>query len=347
MLDVVPFVNEGSHDFARKSGQGWDGRLYTDLGTVAPDRLITPTDEFYLRTFNPDGIDTDAWTIQVGGMVARPATWPVDMIRSMARPRGAVLLECSGNFKNGAGFGMLSSAEWSGVPVTDLLASVAVNPAAIGVLVSGFDRHDVPSRASTPGASWVFTFSDLQTTGAFFATRMNDADLPPDHGFPVRLVVPNWYGCTCIKWVNEVQLVGEDEPATAQMREFASRTHQTGVPDLARDFKAASIDQAAMPTRIERWTVGGQITYRVVGIMWGGYRPTRALTIRFGDDGTYEPVDVCPPQTANRSWTLWSHRWTPTMPGTYAITLAVADPMVPQRRLDAGFYRRETIISEV
>jgi DMSO/TMAO reductase YedYZ molybdopterin-dependent catalytic subunit len=347
LLGVVPFVNEGDPSFGPKSRQGWDGRRFTDLSKVAADRLLTPTEEFYLRTFYPDGIDAAGpWNVQVGGLVSRPTVLSLEAIRDQARPRGAIVLECSGNFKNGGGFGMLSSAEWSGTLVSDLLSTVAMDPRATQVLSSGYDRHDVPSQASTPGASWIFPLADLAATGAFFATRMNGADLPPDHGFPVRLLVPGWYGCTCIKWVDEVRLVGDDEPATAQMREFASRTHQTGVPDLARDFRPASMDQAAMPTRIERWMVAGIITYRVVGILWGGNRPTQALAVRFGN-GPYERVDVCPPQAMNRSWTLWSHRWTPTMPGTYAITLKVDDPTVPQKRLDAGFYRRETTITEV
>ena len=67
--------------------------------------------------------------------------------------------------------------------------------------------------------------------------------LTPDHGAPVRLVVPNWYGCACIKWVTHVEMVPDDEPATTQMREFAARTHQNGVPARARDYQPP-IDRA-------------------------------------------------------------------------------------------------------
>ena len=86
-------------------------------------------------------------------------------------------------------------------------------------------------------------------TGAFLATQMNGADLPRDHGFPVRLVVPNWYGCTCIKWVSQIDIVADDEPSTTQMREFAARTHQDGMPDLARDFQSPVIDLAGADLR--------------------------------------------------------------------------------------------------
>src|SRR5204862_7518096 len=104
---------------------------------------------------------------------------------------------------------------------------------------------------------------------ALLATGMNGAPLPPDHGFPVRLIVPGWYGCACIKWIDRIDLVAADAPATTQMREFARRTHQNGEPALAREFTPAVIDQAAMPVRVEKWLADGRIAYRVIGVMWG------------------------------------------------------------------------------
>ena len=105
---------------------------------------------------------------------------------------------------------------------------------------------------------------------------MNRKPLTKDHGAPIRLIVPGWYGCACIKWVNKITLVDETAEATSQMQEFAVRTGQQGVPKLPRDYKPATIDQAAMPTRIEKWLVNDRIDYRVNGILWGGSRPVKA-----------------------------------------------------------------------
>jgi hypothetical protein len=207
--------------------------------------------------------------------------------------------------------------------------------------------HSEPSTKSSPGASWVFTFDQLTEFGAFLATELDGIPLPKDHGYPVRLVMPRWYGCACAKWVNEVVLVGDDEPATAQMQEFASRTHQDGVPALAKDYKAASIDQAAMPTRIEKWRLDGRLVYRVIGLMWGGYETTDKLVIRFQAGEPFVPVSVCPAQRTNETWTLWSHVWSPPGPGSYEIRLRVDDARIVQRRLDAGFYARTVDITDV
>jgi hypothetical protein len=158
--------------------------------------------------------------------------------------------------------------------------------------------------------------------------------------------VPGWYGCTCIKWVDEIKLLGEDAAATSQMREFATRTMQQGVPQLARDYRPAFIEQAAMPIRVEKWLVDNKINYRVHGIAWGGSRPVSGLEIRFNSWEDFFPVDDLQ-QTTNDPWCFWTHPWTPMKPGIYFIQLRVKDTSVPSRRLDAGFYVRPVEISEI
>ncbi len=347
LLGTVPLLSAGTAPLETLSGAGLDGRLYTDLSTLTPETLVTPNDQFYVRTRMPDRIDlATPWRIRAAGLIGSPREIGLDELEPLVAPMPTTLLECSGN-GDFAHFGMLSAAEWDGVPMTRALELLDVRPEATRVLVSGFDQHSQPSERSTPGASWVFTFDDLERYGAFLATRMNGAPLPPDHGFPVRLVVPRWYGCTCVKWVDEIRLVDDAEPATDQMREFASRTHQDGVPELARDYLPATIDQAAMAVRVEKWRVGGALLYRVVGVMWGGYEVTDALVIAFRGTDPFVPVDVCPAQATNQTWTLWSHAFRPPASGTYDIELRIDDPSIPTRRLDARFYVRSVTIDEV
>jgi hypothetical protein len=213
------------------------------------------------------------------------------------------------------------------------------------VLVSGVDHEASAARTSVPGASWIFARSDLDR--ALLATRMNGTPLPADHGAPLRLIVPGWYGCACIKWVNRIELVTDDAPATAQMREFAARTHQKGVPALARDYESAVIDTAAMPVRVEKWTDGGRVFYRVVGIIWGGAKPTNALSIRFKSGTPWVRVEHCPLPESTLTWSLWSHTWRPEAPGRYQIVLKVDDRTIRTRRLDVFFYVREVDIAEI
>lgn len=330
-------------------GSGLDARLFTDLTTLAPGRMVTSARDMFVRTAVPPGLDHDParWQIVLRrDATAATSTVTAAALAEKARTQGAHLIECAGN-SNPQNFGLMSAVEWDGVLLTDVLAAVPPPPDATGVLVSGIDDTSRASLRSQPGASWVLPRAAIASTGAFLATRMNGAPMTPDHGAPVRLVVPGWYGCAWIKWVDEVRWVGADEPATSQMIEFAGRTHQNGRPALARDYEAPEIDTAAMPIRVEQRRVNGKTEYHIIGIVWGGSTPVDKLVIRFGSRDRGTPVRVCPAPTTTRTWTLWTHRWRPADPGPYDISLRTADTSVRTRRLDLSFYIRRVSIDEV
>ncbi|PRQ02382.1 Sulfoxide reductase catalytic subunit YedY precursor [Enhygromyxa salina] len=347
MLGVLDgFVGEAQAAVGEFQGQGLDGRLALDLGTLEADGLIIDNADFFIRTALPDQLDLEQpWTINISGLVDAPLELSLAELAAMVQTSRVVLLECSGNGSNRA-FGLISAAEWSGVLVADILELVSIQAEATAVLIAGFDEHSQPSSQSTPGCSWVFRFDELAAAGAMLVTHMNGEPLPPDHGQPLRLIIPGWYGCCNVKWVDSIRLVDDSEPATSQMLEFATRTHQTAAHALAADYSAAIMQQAAMPVRVEQWEVGGQILYKIVGIMWGGTELTDALAIRFDGDEPI-PVEVCAPHVTNDTWTLWSYAWQPEAPGEYEITMAIDDPAIPTNRLDSGFYARRVRIEEI
>ena len=188
----------------------------------------------------------------------------------------------------------------------------------------------------------------LDRLAPFLAVRMNGQPLTADHGAPVRLVVPGWYGCAWIKWVNEIALGRRRRAGHAQMLEFAFRTHQDGIPALARDYAEPAIDTAAMPVRVEQRRVDGRLgvprrRHRLGrhAARWTGWSSASARAIR----GT--PFTICPAPRTHHTWSLWSYRWRPAEPGFYDIALRAADPAVRTRRLDLSFYIRRVRIDEI
>ena len=334
LLGIVPFEGEGRSPLDTLLGDELDGRQFTDLSHLDRDRLITPTSLFYVRTRASHLLETSkSWSIRMGaGRIA------IEQLRAQAKPQGTHLMECAGNTR-ATSFGMISVAAWDGVPLAGMLDRMRFDKRA-RILVSGFDKYSAkPVTPSVPGASWIFSRRDIDDSGAFLATAMNGQPLTPDHGEPVRLVIPGWYGCACIKWVNEIAPVDDAANPTSQMQEYAARTNQRGLPALARDYQPAVIDPAAMPVRIEKWLVNGKVQYKVIGIVWGGPQLASDLLIRSGPEEPYVPVSGVLP--VRSSWGLWTYSWTPVHSGTYRIRLRLADASVRTRRLDEGFYVRQ------
>ncbi len=345
-LGLADFIHEGRVEMEIALGSELDGRLYTDLSKLTSQDRVTPVEKFYVRTRASKLLPHQkSWQISVDGLVKQPSNFTLERLNRAVKPMGLHLMECAGNVPL-VDFGMISVAAWAGVPLAEILDGSDAKPRASRVLITGFDQYTTKSRTSVPGASWVFSIGELKAADAFLATELNGKPLTADHGAPVRLVVPGWYGCTCIKWVTAITFVDDTVETTSQMKEYAARTHQNGLPELARDFQPATVDPAAMPIRVEKWLVEKTIKYRIVGIAWGGTTPVKTLMIRFNPEEDYVPVDNFA-QTKNDPWTLFTHAWSPKEPATYSIRFAVKDPSVRTRRLDSGYYVRSVEISEV
>jgi len=347
-VGAIPLGTPGAPapPFGRLLGDGLDARLFTDLSQLGdPQSLVTSTDTFFVRTAAPSNLPAvDPWTIHIGGLVQSSRDINLRDLASRVAPPLRVLLECSGN-ADPLNYGLLSAADWEGIPIATVPERTQPSTSDFDVLVSGVDDGSRRWQTSVAGASWIFPRDALSR--AILAVRMNGAPLPRDHGAPVRLIVPGWYGCACIKWVDRIELVAYDAVATSQMREFAGRTHQPAGAARARDFIPATIDTAAMPVRVDKWIVDGRPEYRITGIIWGGAKPTNALSIRFRSGGVWTRVGDCPLPESTLTWSLWTHTWRPTEPGRYQIVLRVDDPAIRTRRLDIFFYVREIQIDEV
>jgi DMSO/TMAO reductase YedYZ molybdopterin-dependent catalytic subunit len=346
VVGLVPFSGEGRPPMGETIGSELDGRLFTDLSTLTPENPVTPAGNFFIRTRASRLLDTSSpWTIHMNGLIEKPITLSAAALAKKARPMGSHLMECSGNPRS-AHYGMLSVAAWDGVLLEEILQMARPQRLGVRVLISGFDRYQEESMTSEPGASWIFSPDQLLSSKAFLATRMNGQPLRSDHGAPVRLVVPGWYGCVCIKWVNQIDFVPDDAPATSQMQEYAGRTMQMGVPSLARDYRPATVDLAAMPTRIEKRLVGGKIRYYVAGIQWGSLAPSQGMELRFDPEQKSGTVGVIPPPHGE-NWCFWSYQWNPPAIGKFTIRLRLHAEKIGAMKLNSGYYDRSVDIGEI
>lgn len=196
---------------------------------------VTPPGLHYVLThYDIPAADPDAWRLTVRGEVREPLTLDLDALRARPAVTRRVTMECAYN-----GRALLSprpvsqpwlveavgTAEWTGVPLRALLAEAGVRPTAVEAVFTGAD-HGVERgveqdyRRGLPLA--VATGDD---PGVLVAYAMNGAPLPPQHGHPLRLVVPGWYGMAHVKWLRDITLA--DRPFTGFQQTAAYRLRQS------------------------------------------------------------------------------------------------------------------------
>ncbi len=178
----------------------------------ALDAFLTPTSQFYVRSHFPlPKVDATAWRLRVEGHVDRPFELTLDELTAMAPQTRPATLECAGNGRvflvpqvDGAQWelGAVSTANWTGVPLADLLARAGVRPGAVEVMFEGADRGHAKEKPTPPGEIHYAHSVPMRKVGdVLLAHAMDGAPLPPAHGFPLRAVVGGWYGMASVKWV--------------------------------------------------------------------------------------------------------------------------------------------------
>ncbi len=175
---------------------------------------VTSNTDFYVRNhFQTPLLDQDNWWLDVGGLVDRPQALTLRDLHDMSPQTQVVTLECAGNGRTATGsfphgvpwaLGAVSTAEWTGVPLVDVLDRVGVRPTAREVVFRGADSGEEPGQAGTIRYERSLTLDDAKSPQVLMADAMNGEPLPVPHGYPVRLVVPGWYGMASVKWLTQI-----------------------------------------------------------------------------------------------------------------------------------------------
>jgi len=180
---------------------------------------LSPTASFYVRNhFQIPLPDPAVWRLRVGGMVDRPLDLSLRDLTNMPSQSCAVTLECAGNGRSQLNpkvkgeqwnFGAVSTAEWTGVPLAEVLDRAGAKPGAVEVLFRGLDSGMVDGVNEPIPFERSLRVDDARRGGVLLAYAMNGEPLPVQHGFPLRVIVPDWYAVASVKWLAEIEVLGE------------------------------------------------------------------------------------------------------------------------------------------
>jgi DMSO/TMAO reductase YedYZ molybdopterin-dependent catalytic subunit len=179
--------------------------------------VVMPNARFYMRNnFRIPTLDAATFRLTIGGLVERPLHFTVRDLQNMRSQTLVATLECAGNGRalfdrptegEKWGLGAVSTAEWTGVPLVEILDRAGVRPDAKEVLFRGADGEAVEGRPESIRFERSLRCDDARDSDVLLAYAMNGEPLPVEHGFPVRLIVPRWYAVASVKWLTEIELI--------------------------------------------------------------------------------------------------------------------------------------------
>jgi DMSO/TMAO reductase YedYZ molybdopterin-dependent catalytic subunit len=291
---------------------------------------LTPTGMHYLLIhFDIPVIDPDAWRLEIGGNVDRPAVLTLEDIRSRPAKTIPVTLECAGNgrarltprpISNPWLVEAVGTAEWTGAPLRDIVADAGVRPDTVELVFTGADHGTQGDVEQNYARS--LTLDEADRPEVLLAYEMNGRPLEPQHGAPLRLLVPGWYGMTSVKWLRRIEAVIEpfDGYQQAVSYRYKHREEEQGDPVNRIRVRALMIPPGYpdFMTR-RRFVEAGPVEIR--GRAWCGSAPVARVDV--GVDEAWDEAKVQPP-LGEFAWCSWSYRWEAT-PGEHTLLCRATD----------------------
>lgn len=293
---------------------------------------VTPLGLHYLLVhYDVPVVELSEWRLEVGGAVERPLSLSLDDLRMRPTVTERVTMECAGNgralldprpvsqpwLREAVGTG-----EWTGTPLSALLEEAGVGEAAVDVLFTGADRgveggvEQFYERALPLG--------DATADGVLLAWALNGVALPPQHGFPLRLVVPGWYGMTNVKWLARITVL--DEPYAGYQNDVAYRlrAHEDdpGTP-VTRMMPRSLLVPPGIPEFMSRrrHVRAGAVTLE--GRAWSGLGSIEDVEVSTDGGRTWAPARLDPP-AGRWAWQRFSATWEAT-PGDHVLCCRARD----------------------
>jgi sulfane dehydrogenase subunit SoxC len=292
---------------------------------------LTPVGMHYLLIhFDIPAADERTWTVEVGGRVARPLSVSVADLRARPAVTIPVTMECAGNGRARLHPRPLSqpwlneavgTAIWTGTPLAGVLADAGVGDDAVELVFRGAD-HGIQGEVEHDYERSL-TIADAWRDEVLLVYDVDGRPLPPQHGFPVRLLVPGWYGMTSVKWLRSITAVTEAFDGFQQWA-YRLREHREdeGAP-VTRMLPRALMIPPGFPEFFTRTRTVEAGTVALEGRTWSGWGPIVRVEVSVDDGRSWIDADLGE-SIGPFAWRRWRSTWE-AAPGDHTLVVRATD----------------------
>jgi len=303
---------------------------------------VTPLGLHYLLThFDIPDVDVAAWRLEIGGVVERTLSLSLEELRARPSVEAVVTMECAGNGRTYVEPHVVSqpwlleavgTARWRGVPVAALLEEAGVREEAVEVLFTGLDRGVEGGEEQSYERS--VPLSALLSGDAFLAYEVNGLPLPPQHGSPLRLLVPGWYGMTSVKWLTRMTVRAEPFDGYQMRQAYRVRYEEdeAGEP-ITKIAPRSLMVPPGIPEYMSRARIVESGSCEIVGRAWSGRAEISAVDFSADGGASWMPTELGPATLGRWAWRAWSVEWD-ARPGEYELCCRARDDAGYEQPLD-------------
>jgi DMSO/TMAO reductase YedYZ molybdopterin-dependent catalytic subunit len=294
-------------------------RLMKVADLSALQSLLTANEAFYVRNHfaTPQLYLTD-WKLQISGRAGshREVSY-TELLRQRTRTL-TVTLECAGN---GVGSGGISTAAWTGILLPTLLKQAGLSPATKHIRFIGADRGlEIPSQPALAYARSIPLAKALDPD-TLLAWQMNGSPLPPEHGYPLRVIVPGWYGMDSVKWLTRIEALDHTDSSLFMTQRYVAVRLQAVGSERRSITRMRVKSLITQPHEGEVLTRG---THTIGGVAWAG--ENRVVRVQVSTNGGQDWAPATLKQDVGPySWALWTYPWDARAPGAYTIVARATD----------------------
>jgi DMSO/TMAO reductase YedYZ molybdopterin-dependent catalytic subunit len=316
------------------------------------DGQITPADQFFfIQHYNRPEIDPAAFRLKFTGLVTKPAELSLADLQGM-RPVDLVNgYECSGNSGRSMQ-GLSSNGRFTGVRLRDVLRRIGVDDAAREVVFFGADKgnEEVVFRTNTLKVQQQFarsiTLENAMKPEPILAWALNGKPLDREHGAPLRVIMPGWYGVANVKWVSEIHLQENRFLGNYQARWYRTVRAVGGsgeLTDAETQFVESEVTKMNVKSVIARVRKAGD-SHQIVGFVLNDGTPLRSVEIKV-DEGPWQKATLDPANT-QFSWKLFTYKWDGATPGEHTIVSRATDAKGVVQPTVAELSRKKTFLED-
>jgi sulfane dehydrogenase subunit SoxC len=303
---------------------------------------LTPVGLHYLLIhFDIPLVDPGDYALTVGGHVGRSLRLTLDDITSRPSMTLAVTLECAGNGRSHLSPRPLSqpwlveavgNAEWTGTPLAPILEEAGLHRGASDVVFTGLDRGVQGGVDQWYERS--LTVADASRPEVLLAYAINGRPLPPQHGFPVRLIVPGWYGMAHVKWLRSITVLDHAFQGYQQATAYHHRTSadDAGEP-VTRILPRALMVPPGVPDFMTRTRFVEPADHLIEGRAWSGRAPITLVELSVDGGASWSAAALEEAESAF-AWRRWTFRWHATRAGDHELCVRATDAAGNTQPLD-------------